>query len=217
MGSTGHYWGREFFYSKPPTVKEYIDSQITSTNEAGDSWRVLKSVTKAGVYYAAVEIVRHYQHVTQRIVLAVVQPYEFYGRGWERMLYVKDGDETMGMYHTDCPNSILDILTEPINDQARVWRAKCYELNNKINPCKTVKVGDTLIFENPFDFGSYGKARKFLVTQWGRKKRFVAEREDGGLFGCRLSRDIFNRVSFAIEPMKAVTHPTFVVNPREGN
>lgn len=33
-------------------------------------------------------------------------------------------DETVGPYNYDCPNSILRLLTPPLNEHSRIWRSK---------------------------------------------------------------------------------------------
>ncbi len=191
MGSTGHMWGTQFAYSKKPTVKAYLDKQHTEKNET-TSWTILRSATKGSVYYAACERLSG----DERTVFALVQPYSFYGRDFDRELVVKDQDESMGPYDVQCPNNILDLLTEPINDNAREWRENCRIYNEKREV--TVEVGDTLVFEHPLNFTGYGKVSRFLVHRWDRKKRFLALAE-ARPFNCMLDRWTLANVPYTVE------------------
>lgn len=55
--------------------------------------------------------------------------------------YFKDVDETMGPYYTNCPKTVLEVLTEPANDYAKTWRERCWAEINAMP-----RVGDTILF-----------------------------------------------------------------------
>lgn len=181
MGSTGYMISRDPEWNG--STKDFLDKQNTSlpTEQYPTSFKVLASATRYGVYYAAIERITK---DGERVVLAAVQPYKFYGKGYERELVVKDQDETMGPFDVCCPKNILDLLTEPLNEYAAQWREKCRKNLGVKRP--KVKAGDTLVFASPFTFGRYGQATRFLVTEWGKRKRFIAQGEIP--FNCRLSR-----------------------------
>jgi hypothetical protein len=40
-------------------------------------------------------------------------------------LHIKRISEDMGPFDDSCPARILDLLTEPVNEMARDWRARC--------------------------------------------------------------------------------------------
>lgn len=42
-----------------------------------------------------------------------------------KRLHIKRISEDMGPYDDRCPSRILDLLSEPINELARDWRARC--------------------------------------------------------------------------------------------
>jgi hypothetical protein len=42
-----------------------------------------------------------------------------------KRLHIKRISEDMGPYDDRCPLRILDLLSEPINERARDWRARC--------------------------------------------------------------------------------------------
>ena len=187
MGSTGHFIGSDPFYKG--SVRKYLDHNNTQLHGAV-TYRVLASATRGGVYYAALE--RTQVGSGQRDVFALVEPYKIYGKGWQRELVVKDQDETMGPVDTDCPDKILDLLTDPINDHAKQWRERCRAKIAKPTP----KVGDTILFARELNFGSYGKTDTFVVTSWGRKKRFIAQTEKP--FGCRIDRWSLSNVDYVV-------------------
>lgn len=86
-------------------------------------------------------------------------------------------DETMLPYYYDCPESILNLLTETTNENANVWRASC-ELNVVMTKAlKALKVGDTIVFQNEFSFKRYGKAKTFTLTD--KKKLYFIAKEIG--------------------------------------
>lgn len=194
MGSTGHYITSDPAYKGK--VKDYIDYTINSTWKS-IAWSVLASATRGGVYYAAVE--RLDRETGDRKVLAVVQPYSFCGKGFDRQLVVKDQDETMGPYDYECPAHILDLLTETDSEYALQWRAKARAYNELPTSPKNVREGSTLIFEHPVSFGRYGDIQKFVVTEWGRRKRFMAFPDNGIPFRCRMSRDVLKYRTFTVE------------------
>lgn len=177
MGSVGHFIGSDWKWQG--NTRKYLDAYNTQLNGAV-TYRVLASCTRGNVYYAALE--RTQVGSGQRDVFALVEPYGFHGRGYNRELVVKSQDETMGPVDTDCPDKVLDLLTEPINDHAKQWRERCRAKIAKPTP----KVGDTILFARELNFGRYGKTDTFVVTSWGRKKRFVAQTDRP--FGCRIDR-----------------------------
>jgi len=56
---------------------------------------------------------------TRNIVLALLDKEA--GSGWWGF---KTMDESMGPYYWDCPTSLLDLMGEPRNEDARQWRAE---------------------------------------------------------------------------------------------
>jgi hypothetical protein len=195
VGSIGHYIGTDWTWHG--NTKNYLDHQNNSKTGAVH-YRVLASATKDHVYYAALE--RVLLGSGQRDVFALVQPYRFRGKGYNRTLIVKDQDETMGPVDAECPAKILDLLTEPLSEYAAQWRAQCRENLRKITERPQVKVGDTLLFEEPLSFynGRLG-VDTFLVASWGKSKRFWAQPENGFPFLCRLTRNVLKMPYVVVE------------------
>jgi hypothetical protein len=95
------------------------------------SYTPLLTHLKNGVLYAAIET-KHTNEtgvvVAQEIWAAIVLI------RWSKDYYnfsYKDMDETCHPYYHDCPNKILDMLSEPPNQNAIEWRAIC-RTNNRI-------------------------------------------------------------------------------------
>jgi hypothetical protein len=65
----------------------------------------------------------------------------------------KDMSEDMGPSYYGVSDKFLDLLSEPFNEWAAEWRAKCRELNAKPKPVK-VKAGDVVKFNEPLKFTS---------------------------------------------------------------
>lgn len=86
-------------------------------------------------------------------------------------------DETMIPYYYDCPESIMNMLTETDNESAIQWRAFCKETTVKTKALKSLKVGDTIVFQNEFSFKKYGKAKTFTLTD--KKKLYFNAKEIG--------------------------------------
>jgi len=77
----------------------------------------------------------------------------------------KDMDETVEPSYYNCPESILKLLTEPINEHAETWRKKCRvgrekrkELNNDL------KIGNRLLLETDIKFADGNQTGVLEVT-----------------------------------------------------
>lgn len=86
---------------------------------------VLKSVMKGSVYYGAIESINSLTNVKKIFAVVCKTSVEGMEFGY------KDMDETCGPYYFDCPNSILEILSETDNELALEWRKKCREQNEQ--------------------------------------------------------------------------------------
>lgn len=114
------------FYPKPDNVKADLDRNLTWTNEDG-ARRVLRSaIVRMRTYYAAVE---HIRPDGSREVWAAVSLLRFEPKAKDGYTFGhKDMSEHMGPHESECPEAILDLLTEPRDDAmgyARLWRERC--------------------------------------------------------------------------------------------
>src|SRR5690606_11934732 len=160
MGSTGHYIGSDWSWNG--NTREYLDKQINGVYN-GISWEVLHSETKGSVYYAAVK--RTNLGSGDSYVFAMVQPYKFYGKGWNRELIVKDQDESMGPYACEASAKLLNLLSPTDSEYANRWREDCRKNIEKRKESKAksekLEVGDVIVFEAPISFSHYGEYDTF--------------------------------------------------------
>lgn len=110
------------------------------TNEIIGTFEVLKSALIGSTYYAAIKSTKFATEtepektiVFAAIVLTSVDKNSYYNFAY------KDMDETVLPCQCQCPESILNLLTETDSDYAKKWRENCreyHELRKKNNPSK---------------------------------------------------------------------------------
>lgn len=111
---------------------------------------VLKSAMKGSVYYAAVKRVDKTNG--DSIVFGAVFLTSTDRRSWCDFGY-KDMDETCGPYESECPKSILELLTETDSECAKEWRERCWANVNrpKDKSLASVKIGQVIEFNNGYE------------------------------------------------------------------
>lgn len=77
----------------------------------------------------------------------------------------KDMDESMGPYQSDCPERILDLLTETDSEYANEWRARCRANIAARKSIPKLTEGVVMKFNEPVGFGDYGKDDYFKVLR----------------------------------------------------
>ena len=79
----------------------------------------------------------------------------------------KGMDETMEPYYYNCPQKILKLAeeSEPISDNAKHWRDKCWETIKRKKEVKAIKVGTILTFKKPFSFTNGVSADTFILSE----------------------------------------------------
>jgi len=94
----------------------------------------------------------------------------------------KDMDETMGPYMFNCPNTILDLLTDTPhdNESSREWRKACRERNASILKPKN---GDIIKTKNSWKFKGGYELDTFIVEKVGRRMSFYAVSDRGNKIG----------------------------------
>lgn len=151
--------------------KAYLDAQFTfapdAANERPTGLRVLRSSMVRQVYYAAIE---SYDAQSSKSVFAVVCLTRWNPKARDGYIFAyKDMDESCGPHESQCPARILDLLTEPVNDYAREWRARC-QSRLLLTGRKQPQSGDRLIFPEPVRFSDGYEGREFEVV---RKQRAI--------------------------------------------
>lgn len=131
--------------------REHLQREV-----CGDRHTILDGVTKGFTFYGAVR-----DDETDEVwALIVLQQrthgYQNYGR--------KVMDETVGPYHYDCPDRILDLLTPTENEHALAWRAACRTRNAARAARPKVKAGDIVRFADRFSFGDGHEGDTFVFV-----------------------------------------------------
>ena len=115
--------------------KAECDSQFTFGTH-----KVLKSTMKGRVYYGAIDTGNG--NVVGVVCLTSGQdrhdPYYNFS--------IKVIDETMGPCESECPKSILDLLTPTDSEFANAWRERCRNAT-KGNWLKSVEIGQRIIWK----------------------------------------------------------------------
>jgi len=128
---------------------------------------IVESASKGNVFYAAVLV-----HETNKVwgLVCLKQ----WVRGDEFNFGYKDMDESMGPFCYDCPERILNRLSEPaINDSAAKWRAACRAEIAKRALRPKLKAGDTIQFPEPLTFRD-NRQRKYFRVESLRPLRLLS-------------------------------------------
>jgi hypothetical protein len=178
------------------TPKEYLNNQLTFESEKA-TYRVLQSALVAmRHYYAAVEI--REKTTNKRDVNCVICLVNYKPLDKEGFIFgYKDMDESMGPYVTDCPASILDLLTPTDSAYANEWREKCRRRLNKIMP----KQGDSIVLSTPLKFkdGTTQERFRAIELEIGKRKRLVFAGSTGAYYRLPNLKDL----DFTIESRSA--------------
>jgi hypothetical protein len=155
--------------------RQYLDARFTFTRPQLTS-RVLRSaLVGMRVYYAAIEHVRHEKD--ERFVFAAVCLVRYNPRDREGYIFgYKDMDETVGPNESDCPETILNLLTPTDHPYAQAWRTRCREsaaarhsLSRKPSP----RPGQTIVLDQPMSFRDGRTLDRFEVVVNPRSHRTV--------------------------------------------
>lgn len=134
--------------------------------------KILKSTMVGSTYYAAV---KNGEEVFAAVFLTSTDSKDYFN------FSIKTMDETMGPCQTDCPISILKLLTSTDNDFALEWREKCYKANElKKNGLNKLAIGTKIEIILPFDTVLYKKGEKVILTKeenyWTNRKYWRSDR-----------------------------------------
>jgi hypothetical protein len=152
--------------------KQYLDAQFTfkrreDHDEDFGGMRVLRSsCLRNQTYYAAVE---KYDRAGKRIcVFGVVCLVRYNKRASDGMVFgYKSISEDMGPCESECPTSILDLLTETEYEYAIEWRKRCRDAA-KLRDRK-LSDGDIIVFPEAMKFTDGSEHQRFKVRKEGRK------------------------------------------------
>lgn len=131
MAEVTNFVGYQYhFFKKLSDRKRFLDDNI---NNGNGNLHVLKSMMRGTVYYAAVK------HGND-IFGTVAKTYLDQG---ELIFDLISEDE--GPYYTECPVSILKMLTPTENEYAKQWRDNCYEVIKRRKQLQQAQKDHTLI------------------------------------------------------------------------
>lgn len=158
MGWTSYMATHYKYYKNSRVVdrKAEMDERWTQTEHDGyPELNVLKSRMVGSIYYAAIEIKRNgiRECVFGQVALTSTKWSDGMNFGY------KDMNETIGPYYYDCPESILNLLTETEDEYALEWRRKCRE---KIEKRKRHETKDTLPIGSVIEFKQYNGTKIIL-------------------------------------------------------
>ena len=142
-------------------------------------FEVLKSTMVGSVYYAAVRGLKQCEDngniyaatpVFGVVFLTSVDTKDYFNFSY------KDIDETMGPYESNCPKSILDLLSPTDNEYANAWRQRCMDNLAKKkdkNSLNNLPVGSVIRVEMPCDTRYFKKGSIMNLTKcagWGNQR-----------------------------------------------
>ncbi|MBP0960006.1 MAG: hypothetical protein J5992_07760 [Oscillospiraceae bacterium] len=168
MGWTSYH--ADFYKNGKVDRKAELDHTYNYENE-NQTVRVLKSSMVGSTYYAAVEVVPKNgedRSVTAAVVLTSTDMKDWYNFSCKCM------DETCGPGESECPKSILKLLTPTTYEYAKAWRKRCWDnLEKKNSPLSLGKlpVGTKISFvRNGVEIVLEKKAPnyQFKTTWWYR-------------------------------------------------
>lgn len=164
MGATGVYSLKG--HKRP---KDYFDDLLTREDEEG-STRVLKSTVIGRVWYGAVEKSIKSDGTSYVLAGVITFSYRPKDRSGEILVY-KVMDETMGPVQTDCPSSILKLLTDPLDENAKKWREQCQKNRAGMPNVKKLANGVKIRLETPLITRDGREISDFKVLRTTRRGR----------------------------------------------
>ena len=161
---------------KDESMQNFVEREIKYNSNFE---RIGKGFYKNGAFYGAVK------NKKTGAIIAEVILFQFSKNNEHENIWYKEQDETVGPYKYDCPDRILDLLTDPLNEWAASWRKKCREQNAKSKIKLTP--GTKVKFKTDFTFSGNRIVNTFLYTELknykGNKiKRLYAIGENGGFY-----------------------------------
>lgn len=166
--------------------RQYLDAQFTFERPEATSKVLRSALVGMRVYYAAVEQIRI--ATGEREVWAAICLVRYNPRDREGYIFgYKDMTEQMGPCESDCPETILDLLTPTDRPYAQQWRARCYEsaAARRARAAKPKpRVGQAVVFDEPLAFSDGRSFERLEVVANPRSSRTVLFRApgSGGLY-----------------------------------
>lgn len=148
------------------TPRAYLDNQFNHSTPDRSQRVLAAAVVSMRTYYAAIEVI---SKGGEREVFAAVCLIQYNPRSTDGHVFgYKDMTEHMGPNESECPASILDLLTPTTHEYAIPWRARCRaniatRQGRSVKP--TSRVGQTIIFDPPLQLNDGSSVTTFEVVK----------------------------------------------------
>ena len=168
MGWTGIV-AKHYKNNKIDRMKEFLDIFHNSKNFYNDNVYVVKKARQVGstIYAACCWQNSKNEDVSDThglICLTSVKDGQF---------YYKDMTESMGPYQSNCPESILSLLSPTDNEYALDWRTRCYNYNKHNKILDKLPVGSVIETElNGYKVTLYKRKYKKITIWWDGQYKY---------------------------------------------
>lgn len=170
------------YMPQPTSTREELQRMLNFESETRTHECLDLSIVNFREAYAACKVTHtdtDESHVYCAIFLLDYRPHDPFGFGY------KDMDETMGTGLFNCPERILNLLTDIGSEAAAKWRAECRRRIAERKAKPRLKTGSWLILDTPMGFVD-GRSRDVFRIVNARRRIF----EDRRGTRCRLPRDL---------------------------
>lgn len=137
-----------------------------------DKCIVLKSQMVGSTYYAAIQK-KDTGEVFAAIVLTSVDNKDYYNYNFS----YKSMDDTYGPNQTDCPKSILKLLSPTDNEVANNWRKQCYEQHERKAKLSKLPIGSIVRYARngtEYTKSIYGYNKRVMWINWEKREYIKA-------------------------------------------
>ena len=123
-----------------------------------DNYEIVRSTMVGVTYYAAVRLLNYDQHPVVGFVISTkVDQSDYFNFSYKVI------SEDLGPAEIQCPDSILNELSETDSEYAIQWRNRCRKFNQKKEKLNTLRMGSQIIINR------YGK--RYILTKSVLRRR----------------------------------------------
>jgi len=160
--------------TKDQSVKQFFEKEFN-----GEHGKVLDCAVKNRAAYIAFERANGSgrRKVFALVCLLSYRPRDHFNFGY------KDMDETMGPFECDCPERILDLLTDTDDETAGRWRKRCRENLDKGKVVSALTPGTVIEFDAGLTFSNGRRVKRLKVVS---KRPLVFADAENPAFQCRI-------------------------------
>lgn len=182
-----------WYVQRPNNVRAYFEEELRIDHANGTTQRLLDfAIVNLRVGYGAVEHV-HPDGTREVFAVVILMQFcrsEYFGFGY------KDMDETMGPCEAECPQRILDLLTDHLaSDSASDWRRRCREYHEGRVRVRSLRKGVGFTTEKPLPFAGVA-VTEFTVVSTG-SQHLVCRTSPGSML-VRIRRSQLAAMDFVV-------------------